>query len=175
MARLSMNRLPWCSRCSRPLDLSPLPMAERLPPSPNHSPRPDPDVVDHLVAVAGQKARQRLAESSSAERADRAPRRSSRSRHTASRRLLHTGLVLAVGLLVGLGWWHVDVPADLPADVPGHETPSAPVVTAPSPSAAPSSLPAWDDRDDMVRLHRHIELVQARSTNAAWTPVSAGR
>jgi hypothetical protein len=150
--------------------------------------KPDAAVVDHLVAVAGDKARSRLSGADAArdtprDREARSPQRRSRSGPGTSWtvRAQRAATALALALVVGLGWWHSPSIPDAPTPVAQDTRSRSPVPQERTPRAAEAaplrsaSLPAWDDSDEMVRLHRRIELVQARSTTSEWMPVSAGR
>jgi hypothetical protein len=131
---------------------------QRSPPS------PDPAVVDQIV--------DRAAEAAQPDRAvDPAPDRAARAReHDWARRWQNAGAALALVLAVGMGWWYM----------PGETSPSGPVAdeapaqqstaaTAAAESAGDAdALPEWDDRDEVVELHRRLELLQTQSRSDAW-------
>lgn len=136
------------------------------------SPSPDPEVVDEVVAYARDAA----AESTSDAPPDptappsRAPDRTARAPdRTWTRRLRHASAVLALLLVAGLGWWQLQ-----------SNSPAAQEDTATGPSAQQSataneaqeqnaeSMPEWDDREEVVRLHRRVEQLRTRSRTDAW-------
>jgi hypothetical protein len=53
------------------------------------------------------------------------------------------------------------------SETASQQAPSA--ATASSPPQAEESLPEWDDRDEVVRLHRRLELLQTQSQSDAWS------
>lgn len=120
------------------------------------SPRPDPAVVDRIVDAA------RDAASSSRPREDRPVRSPAR---TWSRRLQTASAALALALLVGLGWWQLPGTSEPP-------DPAGPTAqrTAPTENRTldAEAVPAWDDTDELVRIHRRIERLRTRSTPDAW-------
>lgn len=137
---------------------------ERLDERP--TPRPDAAVVDQVVEAA-RTTRQEVP-SSSHPTEDRPARPPARQW---TRRLQATGAALALLLLVGLGWWHLSSPSEESAagaapDALG-ETAQR---TAPAEdrSAGSEAVPAWDDRDELVRIHRRIERLRAGSTPDQW-------
>lgn len=116
------------------------------------SPRPDPAVVDRVVDAAAEA-------STRAREGDRAPRSPSRSWN---RRLQGASALVAVLLIVGLGWWQLDLSA------PGGAGPEALEQGASAASVEDvdeSAVPEWDDSDELIRLHRRIEHVRARSAS----------
>jgi hypothetical protein len=128
------------------------------------SPSPDPDVVDRVVDRAAEATRTDRTVEHAPDRAARAPGRAW------TRRLQNAGAALALLLAVGAGWWY------MPADTAS----SGPATSESSPQQAPSTaaaseqtqddeaLPEWDDSDEVVRLHRRIELLQTQSRPDAW-------
>jgi hypothetical protein len=132
-------------------------------------PSPDPDVVDRVVDRAADAARTAPA----ADRSARAPDRDW------TRRWQNAVAALALLLAVGLGWWYV--PGEDASSGPtasesaARQTESATASSAPAPNA--DNLPEWDDRDEVVRLHRRIELLETQSRSDAWGDdlQSAGR
>ncbi len=136
--------------------------------------RPDPAVVDQVVDTARAAAQAPDSASPAVkegenDRPPRAPGRSWTDRlHTAS-------AALAVLLLVGFGWWQGGgVP-----DLSGASAPDAlaerarPAGAAAEPGtraeAVPAeAVPAWDDSDEVVRIHRRIERLQAHSAPGRW-------
>jgi hypothetical protein len=140
--------------------------------------RPSPSTIDDIVAHAGEAARRsHAAANGAADReadrpAARPDREASSSSRSISRRLQAVAGVLGLVLVTALGWWQIapDAPDTL-------RSPSA-EATAPN-SIAPRSvdglppavrdLPEWDEGDDVVRLHRRLEVVNARSRPpSAW-------
>ena len=139
---------------------------------------PDSLVVDQIVAAAGEAARVR----DNAPEADRQPvsrGHASRDEHAArtgtrslTRRLQRASAVLAVVLVVGVGWWQWSAPGLPGAEAPTASTPPTQTqeqALSSGSAADASALPDWDEGDDVVRLHRRIELLQARSTPAQWS------
>lgn len=124
------------------------------------SPSPDPEVVDRVVDHA--------AEAGSSTRARRAPDRDSRRwERTVSGRIRTISAVLTLLLFVGLGWWQFET-----SDAPpvGRSTPDGrESVTATSEEQRTSeSIPDWNDRDEVVRLHRRVEQLRTRSQAGVW-------
>lgn len=148
---------------------------------------PDPDVVDRIVAAAADASRRsdRVTSDSShngrvpGARDDRSPRRSDARRAADAsaeaswtRRLRWGAATLAVVLAVSIGWW-TGGPTASEWSASTAETPSAASAPASQERAADAraesaDLPAWDEGDEVVRLHRRIELVQARSAPSQW-------
>lgn len=146
---------------------------------------PDAEVVDQIVDAAGAAHRPDTPSDRDAERGterdDRAARRSP-GRGTA-RLLRRAGAVLAVVLLAGVGWWQLGAPGgeasrSAPPVAASAESEASSAARAPSADVAPqargqvttsaSDLPDWDEGDDVVRLHRRIEILNARSTASRW-------
>lgn len=118
------------------------------------SPQPDPAVVDRVVDAAAGAATRSPA-------ADRPPRSPSRSW---TRRLQGASAMLVVLLAVGLGWWQLDGLAPGEWGQQANESgPSAASVETVGEEA--EGVPKWDDSDELVRLHRRIEHVRARSAS----------
>jgi hypothetical protein len=125
--------------------------------------RPDPAVVDRVVetARAAGEAPKGPPSTPRASRPARSPQRSWTSR------LQTAGAALAVVLLVGLGWWQGRSEADAPEASTGRSAvePRAAVSEGAAPSTA---VPAWDDRDQLVRIHRRIERLRSHSRPDRW-------
>jgi hypothetical protein len=126
--------------------------------------RPDPAVVDEVVETARTAAQASPAPSHPTE--DRPARPPSR---TWNRRLQMTGAALALVLMVGLGWWQVpgaseESTAVSTAETAQRSTPTAAEGRAPEADA----VPEWDDGDELVRIHRRIERLQAHSRPDSW-------
>lgn len=126
--------------------------------------RPDSEIVDRVVEHA------RAAAGSGASGREQAPDRAAQApRRSWNRRLQAVAAALALLLAVGVGWWR------LPAD---ETSPNAATEAAASKGAATSSrstatgtpedVPAWDDREELIRIHRDIERLQARSGPNEW-------
>jgi len=116
------------------------------------SPSPEPDVVDRVVASARTAATQTKSETD---------RRPADDRPVRSPSLRRAGAALAVVLLVGVGWWAVPEGTDqLPEAREAQETASSPARAA---DANAQSMPAWDSRDEFVRIHRHLERLRTQS------------
>lgn len=136
--------------------------------------RPDPEVVDDIVDAAAEAA-QTDSSPSSADR--QAPDRTARApRHTWRRRLQGISAVLVLVLVVGLGWWALpgsssspgqEVQEGAPSTASSAMTGEARPMTGET-SAVEEAVPEWDDRDELVRLHRRIEYVETRSRSNTW-------
>jgi hypothetical protein len=130
--------------------------------------QPDPAVVDQVVNDARTAAES--TPSSAPPTDDRPARAPSR---TWTRRLQAASAAVAVALLVGLGWWQVPGASDDPAGgtvetrALNESAPQAPA-TAESQAADGERMPAWDEGDDLVRIQRNIERLQAHSTPDRW-------
>lgn len=130
--------------------------------------RPDPAVVDQVVetARAATEAPKEPTEPPATPHASRTARPPQRSW---TGRLQATGAALAVVLLVGLGWWHGRSGADAPAPAASAGRSAAEPRAAFSKEVAPSAaVPAWDDREELVRIHRRIERLRAHSRPDRW-------
>lgn len=118
--------------------------------------RPDPEVIDVVVDAASEAA---STSKRTSDRPARPPRR------TWSHRLQGAAAVLALLLVVGLGWWQLGDPALEGADwLAGSEEPSASVEA----TAESDAVPEWDDSDELIRLHQRIEHVRSRSASDGW-------
>jgi hypothetical protein len=126
------------------------------------SPSPDPAVVDRVVDHAATAA------SSNRTASDRPARSPSRSR---SRRLQGASAALAVILVLGLGWWQLgpDASPKGPGATANESTPQQ-VESAPAgeTQARSDEIPEWDDRQEVVRLHRRVEMLRSRSRADTW-------
>ena len=131
--------------------------------------RPDPAVVDQVVETARTAAEAPTGPPPSS--------RDSRPAHAPQRswagRLQAAGAALAVVLLVGLGWWQGRSEAGAPAPAASSgrsaaESQAAAPEGAVSSSAPSTAVPAWDDRDELVRIHRRIERLRAHSRPDRW-------
>lgn len=126
------------------------------------SPSPDPEVVDRVVARAADAAR----DSGPPERApDRAARPQSREW---TRRLQGAGATLAILLVVGLGWWQLRPTGADTADGESAAQQTEAVTATPERAQDRDAIPEWDDRDEVVRLHRRIERLRTQSRSDAW-------
>ena len=130
------------------------------------SPSPDPDVVDGIMEHAREAAGPDGSETpdSAPDRAARAPERTRR------RRLQGVSAVLAVLLLAGVGWWQFRTPDAAPAGTTAG-VPAAQSTEAPAAEAEPKAddgMPEWDDRDEVVRLHRRIEMLRTQNHSDGW-------
>jgi len=128
-------------------------------------PSPDPDVIDQVVDQAAEAARNDGG-------AERAPDRTARSPDRRwTRRLQNAGAALALFLALGIGWWYMPA-TDAPVETATGEsaTQQTESATASSESAQDAeALPEWDDRDEVVRLHRRIERLRTQSRSGAWS------
>ncbi len=128
---------------------------------------PDAEVLDRVVARAKAAADPEPPEPGSSARtpaADRSPRRPSAEW---TRRLQGVSAAIAVVLMAGIGWWAVG--GDL--DGEGAVSNGVSGATTSQTEAAPDdeqAMPAWDDRDELVRLHRRIEQLQSQDQMAGW-------
>lgn len=126
--------------------------------------RPDSAVVDRVVEEARSATQ---ADSPSPRRnGDRSARPPSR---TWSHRLQTASAALALLLLAGLGWWQLPTTSDTSTAVSSAETaqrtPPAPAETR---DGRAGRVPAWDDSDELVRIHRRIERLRTQSTPDRW-------
>lgn len=132
------------------------------------SPSPDPDVVDDIVDRAAEAASSspdgNVPPDGRADRAARAPNRQS------SRRLQGVGAVLALLLVAAVGWWQMDAVQTTPASTAASSASSqkTKAATGGEQMGESDGVPAWDDRDDVVRLHRRIEMMRSRSDDGTW-------
>lgn len=134
--------------------------------------RPDAAVVDEVVNAAAKAA----PAPASSRRADR-PRRDrepAAPQRTPWHRVLRVTAALAVllvGVSIGVWQWEGGVLAPSASSDPAAST-SATADTrneaAPAATSDEASIPDWDEADDVVRLHRHIETLQARSSPSSW-------
>jgi len=154
--------------------------------APDGAPAPSSPEADALTA-----AQTSAAPSEGRSRNDRAPTRST-STSAPQRLWRRAGAALAVVFVVGLGWWQL-APTGTPApestasarvqtsegDASGAARSSAAGRASAGPAAADlatsqpaarsaSALPDWDEGDDVVRLHRRLELLSARSQPVRW-------
>jgi len=143
------------------------------------NPSPDPAVLDTLTQAAADAAAGRPVSGSTTgadpasdagddsesrrapDRASRAPTSPAPSRAPArrsgmSRRLQQAAVVAVAVMLLVLGWWQMQPTA------PASQTTANTQALQDLPPAA-RDLPEWDEGDDVVRLHRRLEVVNARS------------
>jgi len=133
------------------------------------SPSPAPTVVDDIVEQAADAAKNGPASSPS----DRAANRPAQAPKRAwTQRLQGASAALAVLLIVGLGWWQLR--SYSPESSTASTTPSstkqqsASAATGTEQDPEARSIPEWDDRDEMVRLHQRIQQLRSRSGADAW-------
>lgn len=149
--------------------------------------RPSPSTIDDVVAHAGEAARRshaspiaadpNAADPNAADREAvhpdaRRDRKASPGSRSISRRLQAVAGVLGVVLVTALGWWQIAPNAPDTLRSPSAEA-TAPNGIAPRNAdglpPAVRDLPDWDEGDDVVRLHRRLEVVNARSRPpSAW-------
>jgi len=130
--------------------------------------RPDSAVVDQVVETARSAAQR----SSSTVRPDedRPARPPARSW---TRRLQMVGTALVLGLFVGIGWLQLPGGGEDSAVEAGADEPSATAEQA-APAAikerqpSTDAVPAWDESDELVRIHRRVEQLQAQSGPSSW-------
>ena len=130
---------------------------------------PEAAVVDRVVAqakAASENGQSDVGEASPSRSpaADRSPRRPSAEW---TRRLQGVSAAVAIVLMAGIGWWAAG------GDLEGQEPASNGVAGAPSTQAETvrsdeQAIPAWDDRDELVRLHRRIERLQSQDQMGSW-------
>jgi anti-sigma-K factor RskA len=127
--------------------------------------RPDAAVIDRVVESAGSRSEERASQRSARKRTDRAP---STRRRTPWQRVLRVTAALAVLLIgVSIGVWQWEAEESLVAN--SDPTAATAQDDAARMSAADErSMPEWDEADDVVRLHRYIETLQARSSTTSW-------
>lgn len=130
-------------------------------------PSPDPAVVDQIVDRAADAAQP------ATERPERAPDRTAQAPDREwTRRLRRVSAALAVVLLIGLGWWQLrlDDPAttNTVGSNPAAQSPQSMTAGTEQVQDSPEDMPEWDDRDEVVQLHRRIELLRTRSRSDAW-------
>lgn len=143
--------------------------------------RPNASVVDAIVAEAARATSDsatstpassdhtsKAAPAARTDRAsrDRAPRdRPATQRSGLSRRLQQAGLATALILVAALGLWQFQ---STPTDADSTARISAEMEEQLPPAAR--DLPDWDEGDDVVRLHRRLEVVNARSASpSSWS------
>lgn len=125
------------------------------------SPSPDPEVVDQVVARAAGAARDAPSGGRGSDRAARAPNREW------TRRLQGAGATLALLLVIGLGWWQFGGAVESTGENETAQGTQA-VTETPEQGEEAEAIPEWDDRDDVVRLHRSIERLRTRSRSDTW-------
>lgn len=126
--------------------------------------RPDSEIVDRVVEHA------RAAAASGASRRDRAPDREPQApRRSWNRRLQAVAAALALLLAVGVGWWRLPADEASPnATTEATSSQGAATSTSNERAGNPEDVPAWDDREELIRIHRDIERLQARSGPNEW-------
>lgn len=130
--------------------------------------QPDPGVVDQVVNEAQTAS---ASTPSSAPPTDDRPARA--PTRTWTHRLQTVGAALALTVLIGIGWWQGPGASD--EAVTDAATPGALDGTAQqAPAAADSrtadaeAIPAWDEGEELVRIQRSIDRLQAHSTPDRW-------
>jgi hypothetical protein len=121
---------------------------------------PDPEVVDRVV----DRAREAAQDPASPEASDRSPEAPPRTRR---RRLQGAGAALMVLLALGLGWWQL-APTGGPSAQSGTTARSRAAPATGGAVQRTDEMPAWDDQDEVVRLHRRIEMLRSRSRPDDW-------
>lgn len=130
------------------------------------SPSPARGVVDGIVERAGKAAQS--SGRSGDDRAERAPSRGPRRpSRTWTRRARSLTATVALVLLMGLVWWGLSDTTALTDSLTTESQPASAAESTPE-QAGGDAIPAWDDREDVVRLHRRIEHLQTRSRADAW-------
>jgi anti-sigma factor RsiW len=146
---------------------------------------PDAATVDRIVEAAADASPAGSPADRIAEEAETRPDRPAADRpartgaHGLPRRLQTVSAALALLLVVGVGWWQWSGTATQgPATAPSSATSSSAQVPAPGAdrartggdgSSRTASLPEWDEGDEVIQLHRRIELIQSRSTPSQWS------
>jgi hypothetical protein len=149
---------------------------------------PDEAVVEDLVATAAEAARQEeetgRAASPAADREARSPSRGW------SRRLQGASATLAVLLVAGITWVQMGNPLSISPSATPTASDAAPatepaggaqeatdravqptdkaVGSIDNAASAGTDVPEWDDREELVQIHRRIERLQSRSTPGSW-------
>jgi len=129
------------------------------------SPSPAPDVVDQVVDRAAEEARPTPSPARAPDRAARSPDRSW------TRQLQNAGAGLALVLALGVGWWYMPK-TDAPSNSAAQQTQAEATTASSNSTRDADTLPEWDDREEVVRLHRRIEQLQTQSRTDAWSPAS---
>lgn len=130
--------------------------------------RPDPTVVDQVVETARRATQHSPVTPRPDEgRPARPPTRSW------TRRLQMVGTALVLGLFVGIGWWQL--PGTSEESTAGSATDE---LDATAQQAAPAAaderrrgadaVPAWDESDEVIRIHRRVEQLQTQSGPDSW-------
>ena len=127
--------------------------------------QPDAAVVDQVVDEA-----RTAAQSAAPPTEDRPARAPS---HAWTRRLQPASAALVLLLVIGLGWWQGGGTSDGP--VSDSATPraldgasqQAPATAEPQTRDA-DAIPAWDDGEELIRIQRRIDRLQARSAPDRW-------
>jgi hypothetical protein len=128
------------------------------------SPRPDAAVVDRIVETAQAATRDSSVPSHADD--DRPPRS---PRRTWTHRLQAASAGLALVLLAGLAWWELPGASEESAAVSSTETAQqAAPANAETRDAGTEAVPAWNEREELVRIHRRIERLQTHSTPDTW-------
>lgn len=128
------------------------------------SPSPDPDVVDDIVDRAAEAAAS-SGPSTIDHSSDRAAQTPDRQY---TRRLQGVGGVLALLLVAAVGWWQMDAVQAPSATTATGGSAAQQTETAAEDDQGQDGVPAWDDREDVVRLHRRIEQIRTRSNADTW-------
>lgn len=132
-------------------------------------PSPEPGVVDQVVASAQEAtngATDQNAPEAQEERRGRTDRAARPPTRTWTRRLRQTSAAVALLLLVGIGWWAVPESTNGPAETNRPSETTADRVG--EREGRSQAIPKWDDRDDLIQIHRRIELLQSQNEMDAW-------
>lgn len=124
------------------------------------SPSPDPDVVDRVVNHAAEAA----STTNDRRAGDRDPRPRERS---LTGRMRTVSAVLTLLLFVGLGLWQFQTNGPSATDTASGEARKS-VTSTVNEDRNPESVPEWNDRDEVVRLHRRVEQLRTRSRSGTW-------
>lgn len=128
--------------------------------------RPDSAVVDRVVDTARHAAGTTASSDLAGDRSPRAPSRSW------TRQLQGVSAALAVVLLVGLVWWQLpgapEASGPEAADERAASSGSPAAATEAQAGATAERMPSWDDSDELVRISRRIDRLEAQSTPEAW-------
>jgi anti-sigma factor RsiW len=134
---------------------------------------PDDAVVDAVVDAAANAApaAKPSARRTDRSRRDREPTAPQRTPWHRVMRVTAALAVLLVGVSIGVWQWEGGVLAPSASTEPAAS--SSATVDARGEAGGPeasddASVPDWDEADDVVRLHRHIETLQARSSPSSW-------
>lgn len=135
--------------------------------------RPDADVLDAVMDAAAPtpppaRPDRAPAASPASPRADRKPAKARRTLWPRIARATAVLAVLLVGVSIGVWQWGGNATAPLDATAPAVSSTAEGDRGDGAAAAGDAAIPDWDEADDVVRLHRHLETLQARSSPTRW-------